>query len=68
MSDFESKASADGLTVKLYRGEGACLLAFDLSRQKATHDFVGFSVEVRYPGSSHWGAAQPAAFRLPTPA
>lgn len=56
MSDFESKASADGLTVKLYRGEGACLLAFDLTRKMASNDFVGFSVEVRYPGSNHWGA------------
>jgi phosphatidylserine/phosphatidylglycerophosphate/cardiolipin synthase-like enzyme len=55
-SEFECKQSNDGLTVKLYRGEGVALLAFDLEKEKATDDFVGFSVEVRYPGSSHWGA------------
>ena len=51
-SDFERKVSVDGLTLKLYRGEGAALLAFDLDPAKATRDFVGFSVEVRYPGSA----------------
>jgi hypothetical protein len=55
-SDFERKETADGLTFKLYRGEGVALLAFDLERDKATNDFVGFSVEVRYPGSNRWGA------------
>ena len=52
---FESKESADGLTLKLYRGEGVALLAFDLDPQRATDDFVGFTVEVRYPGNEHWG-------------
>jgi hypothetical protein len=55
-SDFECKKTSDGLTLKLYRGEGAALLAFDLDKDKATDDFVGFSVEVKYPGSNHWGA------------
>lgn len=55
-TDCEVKASADGLTVKLYRGEGACLLAFDLAKEKATRAFVGFTIEVRYPGSPRWGA------------
>ncbi len=55
-SDFERKASADGLTFKLYRGEGVALLAFDLDEDKATDDFVGFTVEVKYPGANHWGA------------
>jgi hypothetical protein len=54
--DFERKASTDGLTFKLYRGEGVALLAFDLEKEKATNDFVGFSVEVKYPGSPRWGA------------
>ena len=54
--DFERKVSADGLTCKLYRGEGVALLAFDLTRSKATSDFVGFAVEVKYPGSAKWGA------------
>ena len=62
--DFERKESSGGLTFKLYRGEGVALLAFDLTPQKATDDFVGFTVEVKYPGSTHWGALQqPAALR-----
>lgn len=56
MSDYERKKSNDGLSVKLYRGEGVCLLAFDLDQNKATDDFVGFSIEVKYPGSSKFGA------------
>lgn len=54
-ADFESKTTFQGLTFKLYRGEGAALLAFDLAPDLATLDFVGFSIEVRYPGASHWG-------------
>jgi|CXWL01.1.fsa_nt_gi hypothetical protein len=53
---FESIGANGGLTVKLYRGEGAALLAFDLSEETATPDFVGFSVEVKYPNSDRWGA------------
>lgn len=55
-ADFESKTTFQGLTFKLYRGEGAALLAFDLAPDLATADFVGFSIEVRYPGATHWGA------------
>lgn len=54
-ADFESKTTFQGLTFKLYRGEGAALLAFDLAPDPATPDFVGFSIEVRYPGADHWG-------------
>ena len=54
--EFELSESNDGLTCKVYRGEGCALLAFDLTRAKATNDFVGFSVEVKYPGSDRWGA------------
>ncbi len=54
--DFERKESASGLTFKLYRGEGVALLAFDLEPPQASDDFVGFAVEVQYPGSNHWGA------------
>lgn len=54
-ADFESKTTFQGLTFKLYRGEGAALLAFDLAPDLATSDFVGFSIEVRYPGADHWG-------------
>ncbi len=55
-TEFERKESAGGLTFKIYRGEGAALLAFDLDQAQVTDDFVGFAVEVRYPGSTHWGA------------
>lgn len=53
---FERKESSGGLTFKLYRGEGAALLALDLDPAQATDDFVGFSIEVRYPGSTRFGA------------
>src|SRR5262249_13529465 len=53
---FERLAVSDGLSCKLYRGEGLALLALDLDPGKATDDFVGFSVEVKYPGSTRWGA------------
>lgn len=55
-TQFERTESSDGLTFKIYRGEGVSLLAFDLDEDRATDDFVGFSVEVKYPGSDHWGA------------
>lgn len=55
-TEFERKESAGGLTFKLYRGEGVALLAFDLDQPQATEDFVGFSIEVQYPGYTHWGA------------
>src|SRR5262245_34032608 len=55
-TDFERTESSGGLTFKLYRGEGVALLAFDLAEEQATDDFVGFSVEVKYPDSDHWGA------------
>jgi hypothetical protein len=55
-TEFERKESAGGLTFKLYRGEGVALLAFDLDQAQATDDFVGLSVEVQYPDSTHWGA------------
>ncbi|HRQ89837.1 MAG TPA: hypothetical protein PLA50_13640, partial [Bacteroidia bacterium] len=55
-TEYERKQSDGGLTFKLYRGEGAALLAFDLDPAQASEDFVGFSVEVKYPGSNRWGA------------
>ena len=55
-TDFERKESSGGLTLKLYRGEGMGLLAFDLDQANATDDFAGFTVEVKYPGSNNWGA------------
>jgi hypothetical protein len=67
-SDFERTESSGGLTFKLYRGEGLALLAFDLAAPQATDDFVGFSIEVKYPGSDHWGALKNRlSFDLPPP-
>jgi hypothetical protein len=40
--DFERKDSVNGLTLKLFRGEGVGLLAFDLDKAQATDD-VGYS-------------------------
>lgn len=54
-TEFQTKTSFQGLTFKLYRGEGAALLAFDLAPDLATEAFVGFSIEVRYPGADQWG-------------
>lgn len=47
--------SSDGLTVTAYRGEGSCLLAMDIDDSLRTREFVGFSIEVRYPGSPQFG-------------
>jgi len=47
--------TSNGLTVTAYRGEGSCLLAMDLDESLRTTDFVGFSIEVRYPGSQQFG-------------
>ena len=67
-NEYERKASADGLTVKLYRGEGVCLLAFDLDESIATDDFVGYSIEVKYPGAQSFGALRNRLhFRYDTP-
>src|SRR5205085_1203920 len=56
MANSVSRASDNGVHVVAYRGEGNCLLAFDLDPGLLTPDFVGFSVEVRYPGSAKWYA------------
>jgi PLD-like domain len=55
-NEFERKEASDGLTFKLYRGEGVALLAFDLDPADATDAFVGFSAEVKYPGFNNFGA------------
>ena len=47
--------TSNGLYVTAYRGEGSCLLAMDLDESLRTRDFVGFSIEVRYPGSQQFG-------------
>ena len=60
-TEYERKESAGGLTFKVYRGEGIALLAFDLDPAQATDDFVGFSVEVQYPGLHPLGRAEKSA-------
>ncbi len=55
-TDYDRKDSVGGTTLKVYRGEGAALLAFDLEQANATDDFVGFTIDVKYPGAQHWGA------------
>lgn len=52
--DFERAFQRDGLTLKLYRGEGMALLAFDLDPAQATPDFVGFAVEFKPPREYDW--------------
>ena len=54
MASNLSRASDNGVHVVAYRGEGNCLLAFDLDAALLTPDFVGFSIEVRYPGGPKW--------------
>src|ERR1700757_238187 len=49
MSDFSVFNEVGGFRVKLWRGESACLLGFDVGEPE--DDFVGFAVEFREPGS-----------------
>lgn len=57
MSDEFVRTSTSGsVRFTVYRGEGAALLAFDLHEADATRDFVGFTVEVKYPDALEWGA------------
>jgi len=49
MSDFENQKTVAGFTMKLWRGERMCLVAFDVSNPEA--DLVGFAIECRSPDS-----------------
>ncbi len=49
MSDFANATQSSGLSVKLWRGERMCLIGMDVDQPEA--DFVGFSIEVKSPGS-----------------
>lgn len=51
---FESTEEKDGLTFKLYRGEGMALAAFDLDKSKVDDSFVGFAVEYKPPGAADY--------------
>jgi len=51
---FENTEEKDGLTFKLYRGEGMALAAFDLAKGTVDEQFVGFTVQYRPPGASDY--------------
>jgi hypothetical protein len=52
VSDFENSQTRDGFTMKLWRGERMCLLAFDVEQPE--DDFVGFAIKVKNPGKSSY--------------
>jgi hypothetical protein len=49
MSDFENRKTMAGFTMKLWRGERMCLVAFDVAQPEP--DLVGFAIECRSPDS-----------------
>jgi hypothetical protein len=49
MGDFVNAKQANGLSVKLWRGERMCLVGMDVDTPEP--DLVGFSIEVKSPGS-----------------
>jgi hypothetical protein len=51
-TDFTNARQTDGLSVKLWRGERMCLIGMDVDEPES--DFVGFSIEVKRPGSSEF--------------
>ncbi len=50
MGDFTNAKQSSGLSVKLWRGERMCLVGMDVDQPEP--DFVGFSIEVKSPGSA----------------
>ncbi len=63
MTNYEELREAVGTTVKAYRGEGMCLLAFDLRPDVIRNDFVGFTIECHPPDGAP-GAFFPLSNRL----
>jgi len=57
--DFTNATVKSDLSVKLWRGERMCLIGMDLKAPE--DDFVGFSIEVKSPGSNQF---QPLRNRL----
>jgi phospholipase D-like protein len=49
MNDFANFKQSGDLSVKLWRGERMCLVGMDVGQPEP--DFVGFSIEVKSPGS-----------------
>ena len=53
MNDFENADTTPGLSMKLWRGEGMCLVGFDVPAP-APADLVGFAIERRAPGEKEF--------------
>jgi phosphatidylserine/phosphatidylglycerophosphate/cardiolipin synthase-like enzyme len=67
MNDFSNAGSKGGLGVKLWRGERMCLVGMDVKSPE--NDFVGFSIEVKSPGSADFlPLRNRIAFSYATPA
>lgn len=60
MSAFVNQRTVDGFTMKLWRGERMCLIAFDVAEPEL--DLVGFAIECRSPRSN--GAFEPLQNRI----
>ncbi|MEO8523385.1 MAG: phospholipase D-like domain-containing protein [Caldimonas sp.] len=52
MDGFTSAATKAGFTMKLWRGERTCLIAFDVAAPEA--DLVGFAIECKPPGAKRF--------------
>jgi len=50
--EVEGTSATALFTLKVYRGEGACLLAMNWKSGEPTKDFVGFAIEYQPPGST----------------
>ena len=60
MSAFENQKTVKGFTMKLWRGERMCLVAFDVAEPET--DLVGFAIECRSPRSN--GVFEPLMNRI----
>ena len=52
--DYITGSKADGLALKLYRGEDMVLLAFDIDATLRKPDFVGFGIQYRVDDAAEW--------------
>jgi hypothetical protein len=50
MSDLEGQETKQGFSMKLWRGERMCLIAFDVAEPEA--DLVGFAIADTFPTPS----------------
>jgi len=60
MNDFVKEKTEKGFTMKLWRGERMCLIAFDVVAAEA--DLVGFAIECKSPNSN--GNFEPVMNRI----